>query len=146
MKFLVYEHYDVDGGIGDAIPQMSLRGILDVESEEQAKEWAKKHTHDRIYDVPYADLHEGLIELVCLDTLPQFTIDDCPWSEKELKHLTDPRTNREIEEDEYYESMAADMEAQARAEEAMQAAMEEEYNRAMAKELKEFQEATKDDC
>ena len=31
MKFFVYHNYDVDGGIGDAVPQKKLIGILNVE-------------------------------------------------------------------------------------------------------------------
>ena len=99
MKFLVYHVYDVDGGLGDAIYQDKLLGILDADSLEKAEKWAKDNSHDHIYDIPYSALHEGNLKVVAME-LPTFTLTDCPWSDEDLKYLNDPRTWREKQEDE----------------------------------------------
>lgn len=102
MKFFVYHNYDVDGGFGDAIRKQRLIGILDADTVEEAQDWAKEHTHDHIYDIPYDALHEGVISVELMD-VPNYTLNDCPWTEEEIKDLEDPRTYMERMEDEYRE-------------------------------------------
>ena len=106
MKFFVYHNYDVDGGIGDAVPQKKLIGILNVEYVRDpiaaAEEWAKKHTHKHIYDIPYAALYEGIISVEPMD-VPVYTLNDCPWTEEQIKNLEDPRTTMERMMDDAHE-------------------------------------------
>ena len=112
MKFLVYHNYDVDGGFGDAIPKKELIGILNVtyvkDPVEAAEEWAKRNTHDHIYDCPYACLHEGIISVEPMK-LKEFSLNDEVWTEEEKAYLDDPRTDMEIQRDEYEAEMAARM-------------------------------------
>jgi len=57
----VVHHYDVDGGIGYAISQKEVLFITSV--KKVAEEFIDKYSHDHVYDVPYSELHMGLLKV-----------------------------------------------------------------------------------
>lgn len=59
MIFLVYHVYDVDGGFGDAISKKDL--VAAFKTEDLAKQFVEKYSNDEVYEIPYDELHSGLL-------------------------------------------------------------------------------------
>lgn len=53
--YSVYHIYDVDGGVGDAVPTEALVAIF--ESETDAKAFVEKYSDPYIYYEPYDELY-----------------------------------------------------------------------------------------
>ena len=73
--FEIYELYDVDGGIGDAIGKEKVIGYVETQSE--AEEYVAKWSHPYIYGVPYDSLEcqrlafrEAKLRLLSIDDIP----------------------------------------------------------------------------
>ena len=55
--YQVFHAYDVDGGFGDAVPNVDL--IETFVSKEDAKDFVERFANPHIYDKPYASLECG---------------------------------------------------------------------------------------
>lgn len=58
MLYNIFHSYDVDGGFGDAISQEELLFTVDC-TEDEVKDFIKKHSHSIVYDNPYSWLEFG---------------------------------------------------------------------------------------
>lgn len=57
--YLIIYHEDQDGGFGDAVPCEYATLVFDT--EKSAEEYCHLNSNDHVYDVPYAELHSGLL-------------------------------------------------------------------------------------
>lgn len=65
--YVVYENYDVDGGIGDAIrTRHNVASFLD---EKLAKEYVDKYSNSQVYAKPYSNLYRGGLDYEKVDLL-----------------------------------------------------------------------------
>ena len=75
----IYHCYDVDGGFGDAV---GVRDLLFIsESESDAKAYAEKWSNEHVYDVPYAKLYCGALEVEELpsEIITKKSLETPPW-------------------------------------------------------------------
>lgn len=82
----VVHHYDVDGGFGDSISQKEI--LFTTSDKEVAEKFIDKYSNDHIYDVPYSELHRGLLKVEELQVIEFWS--DIPkeiieWGEKNEK-------------------------------------------------------------
>lgn len=113
--FLIFESYEVDGGFGDAIPQTSYIGYIRG-TEQDAKDFCKRWSNTRVYDVPWAELHEGTLvyKPIGLELLP----DESPFPESgesysdydECDDYPEEECYSEEAEDIYYQEYLAECE------------------------------------
>lgn len=66
--YQVVHFYDVDGGFGDAISQQDVVEVF--ASEEDAQEFVSRFSRPHVYDVPYAALECGQLEVVPMAIVP----------------------------------------------------------------------------
>lgn len=100
MRFLVYHQY-----YGPEVMNIrDLLGILECESEEQAKEWAQKYSQHHEDVLGYVT---GEIVIEEYDNLPVFNTEHGPWSQRILDQWK--KEDEEIEK-EYYAQMQKEAE------------------------------------
>lgn len=99
MRFLVYHQYH-----GPEVMNIrDLLGILECESEEQAKEWAQKYSQHHEDVLGYVT---GEIVIEKYDNLPVFNTEHGPWSQGML----DRWKKEDKEAEEYYAQMQKEAE------------------------------------
>lgn len=89
--YSIYHIYDVDGGIGDAIPKDKC--VATFESETDAKAFVEKYSNPYVYNTPYDELYcnEFQIREIEIVSHAEFDINKTPadygiWiPEKEVK-------------------------------------------------------------
>lgn len=114
--FLIFESYEVDGGFGDAIPQTSYMGYIRG-TEQDAKTFCERWSRTSVYDVPYAELHEGTLiyKPLGLELLPDEspfpkTYEELYPDDSEYDGYPEYDYYSEEEEDPYYQEYLAECE------------------------------------